>query len=54
MTNDGSGLGTMADPPGWEAFIPSVPPSGKCKVVNIYVDPDTGKLVIEYEEIPVP
>lgn len=30
----------------------SVPPSGKNKVVNLYVDPDTGKLVIEYDNTP--
>ena len=31
----------------------SNPPSGKCKVTNIYVDPVTGKTVIEYENVPV-
>lgn len=30
--------------------IKGVPPPGKLQVVNIYVDPDTGKLVIEYED----
>ncbi len=30
-----------------EEKIPSNPPSGKYKVVNIYVDPDTGKTVVE-------
>jgi len=33
--------------------IPSNPPSGKCKVVNIYVDPGTGKTVVEYDNTPV-
>jgi len=32
----------------------SVPPQGKCKVTNLYVDPDTGKLVVEYSDIPTP
>ncbi len=27
----------------------SNPPPGKYKVTNIYVDPDTNKLVVEYE-----
>ncbi len=31
----------------------SQPPLGKCKVINIYVDPETGKLVIIYEDTPV-
>jgi hypothetical protein len=31
----------------------STPPPGNCKVTNIYVDPETGKLVIIYEDIPV-
>jgi len=32
--------------------INSIPPPGKCKVVNIYVDPSTNKLVIEYDDTP--
>ncbi len=32
----------------------SKPPSGKYKVVNIYVDPTTGKVVVQYEDTPVP
>lgn len=31
----------------------SSPPSGKCKVTNLYVDPDTGKLTVEYDNNPV-
>lgn len=27
----------------------SSPPSGKYKIVNIYVDPETGKIVVEYD-----
>jgi len=34
--------------------IPSLPPSGKYKVTNLYVDSITGKLVIEYDNNPVP
>lgn len=37
-----------------EVGIPSSPPSGKCKVKNFYVDPATGKLVVEYDNNPVP
>jgi len=32
--------------------VASAPPPGKCKVTNIYVDPDTGKLVIKYDDAP--
>jgi hypothetical protein len=31
----------------------SIPPTGKCKVTNLYVDPLTGKLTIEYDNIPI-
>jgi hypothetical protein len=30
----------------------SLHPKGKCKVVNLYVDPVSGKLVIEYDNSP--
>ncbi len=33
--------------------VSSNPPQGKCRVVNFYVDPTSGKLVIEYDNIPV-
>lgn len=36
-----------------DSVLISQPPSGKCKVTNIYVDPATGKLVVKYEDIPV-
>jgi len=29
------------------------PPSGKCQVVNLYVDPSTGRLIVEYDDQPV-
>ena len=29
------------------------PPTGKCQVTNLYVDPDTGRLVVEYDDTPV-
>lgn len=28
----------------------SVPPQGKLRVINIYVDPNTGKLLVEYQD----
>lgn len=30
--------------------IVSVPPLGKLKVKNLYVDPDTGKLKVDYDD----
>jgi len=30
-------------------FIPSVPPLDMCQVINIYVDPNTGKLVVLWD-----
>jgi len=36
-----------------EGIIPSDPPAGKLQVKNLYVDPDTGKLEVEYEDTPV-
>jgi len=32
----------------------SNPPAGYCRVTNIYVNPDNGKLVITYDDTPVP
>jgi hypothetical protein len=32
--------------------ILSTPPAGSFKVVNIYVEPTTGKLTIEYDNTP--
>ena len=29
------------------------PPTGKCRVVNMYVDPLTGRLIVEYDDQPV-
>ena len=34
-------------------YLPSSPPSGKCVVTNLFVDPQTGKFAVEYEDIPV-
>lgn len=36
-----------------EPKIKSNPPKGMCKVINIYVDPVTGKTVVEYDDTPV-
>lgn len=33
-------------------LLVSEPPSGKCKVINIYWDPDTQKAVFEYDDTP--
>lgn len=30
-----------------------VPPSGYCEVINLYVNPDTNKLVVEFDDTPV-
>jgi len=35
-----------------EPILVSAPPKGKCLVTNLYVDPDTGKLILEYEDTP--
>jgi hypothetical protein len=32
--------------------VKSEPPVGFCQVVNLYVNPSTGKLVVEYNNIP--
>jgi len=34
--------------------VVSNPPQGMCKVVNIYINPQTGKLVADYDDVPVP
>ena len=36
-----------------EDSIASSAPVGKYKVVNMYVDPSTGKLTVEYDDTPV-
>ena len=36
------------------SIVLSIPPSGKCLVKNIYYDPTTGKLVVEYDDVPQP
>ena len=37
---------------GVQPTLKSDPPTGKYKVINLYVDPATGKLIIEYDDIP--
>ncbi len=32
----------------------SRPPKGMCLVTNIYVNPETGKLVVEYDDTSIP
>jgi hypothetical protein len=34
--------------------VESTPPSGKYPVKNLYVDPSTGRLTVEYDDIPEP
>lgn len=46
-------LGDRVGPQGPPGDIASTPPSGKYKVVNLYVDPVTGKLFVEYDDTPV-
>jgi len=33
-----------------EGGIASDPPVGYCFVTNLYVDPETGKLIVEYDD----
>ena len=45
--------GGLQNPSGESSVvIVSVPPNGKYKVTNIYVDPDTGRTVVEYDDTP--
>lgn len=30
------------------------PPSGKCRIVGLYVDPTIGRIVVEYDDVPMP
>ncbi len=32
----------------------SIPPQNMCKVINFYVNPQTDKLIIEYDDTPQP
>jgi len=34
-------------------LITSKPPSGMCKVVELFVNPQTGKFVVRYDNTPV-
>lgn len=38
----------------WTRVIENDPPSGKCRVTNLFVDPDTDRLIVEYDDTPVP
>lgn len=37
-----------------EVLITSIPPSGMCKILNVYYNPQNHKMVVEYEDVPVP
>ena len=41
-------------PPGSNATVRSIPPSGKCRILNVYWDPDEEKAVFEFEDVPEP
>jgi hypothetical protein len=41
-------------PPGDNATIRSIPPTGKCAILNMYWDPDEQKVIYEYEDEPEP
>jgi hypothetical protein len=53
----GNIVGTLSDQEDLQTILNTLlvsnPPNGKCKVTNIYVDPDTEKTVIEYDDVPV-
>ena len=36
-----------------ETIIVSNPPSGKYKVVNLFVDPSSGRLTVQYDDTPI-
>lgn len=38
----------------WLGGALSSPPHGYYKVTNLYVDPDTGKLIVVYDDTPTP
>uniref|UniRef100_A0A6M3M3X1 Uncharacterized protein n=1 Tax=viral metagenome TaxID=1070528 RepID=A0A6M3M3X1_9ZZZZ len=40
--------------PAGDIILVSIPPSGNCKIVNVYYDPDIQKAVFEYEDTPSP
>jgi len=33
--------------------IETTPPTGKYRVTNLFVDPDTGRFTVEYDDTPV-
>lgn len=47
---DGESQEQGGGPPGG---IPSNPPSGKCRIVNQYWDPDLQKVIVEYDDEPI-
>jgi len=40
--------------PAGDVILVSLPPSGKCRILNIYWDPVSEKAVFEYEDTPIP
>jgi len=39
--------------PAGQVLMTSIPPSGMCRVLNIYYDPQQGKAIVEYDDEPV-
>ena len=37
-----------------DVILCSIPPSGKCKVINVYWDPQLERAVFEYDDEPEP
>ena len=56
ITDKATGLSKRWNGTEWvdDTTITTMPPSGKYKVINLWVDPATGKLTVEYENTPVP
>lgn len=50
---ESAGLHQIDGNPALDVIVVSNPPSGKCKILNMYYDPDIGKAVFQYEDTPV-
>ena len=37
-----------------DVIITSIPPSGMCRILNIYWDPDVQRAIVEYDDEPIP
>lgn len=43
----------IGDDSAGDVLVVSQPPPGKCKIVNVFWDPDTKRAVFEYEDVPI-